>query len=950
MSGGASSRRGSSAPFTNPTAGRAPPAPPPLPAPRPLQRVWGAASGIFGGRSSRPASPPSGQLPPGLIPGGLNRRATLGATQNATASHKTGLEINTIAMNEKGTHALLGGKEIFKTLRIENGTCAEDVNLRSAIRSTPTQASGRTRQVYSIDIADVAWAKGDFGNYVAAATSSGKIILYDVGHAGIQAAQLHEHFRQVHKVTFNPHRGNLLLSGSQDGTVRLWDVRDVKEAQSAHSLPSRRKYSGQSDGVRDVKWSPTDGVDFAFGTDSGWIQRWDIRYMQQPKVKIAAHSLAINAIDWHADGKHIASGSLDKTVRVWDVTGSKRQQRAEWEVTTPYPVFNARWRPACDTGEVRYCAQLATSYDREHAVMHIWDLRRPSLPFRELEPYSTSATDFIWHSQDLLWTVGREGVFLQNDIQHAPKLIARRNLQAIDVSRVSEVNFVTQKRKLNRKPNHHHQRNNDNNLEDNTTSTKPATSTSKSRSSLNQNTSFKSNGQDHSLPSRSSGDDSLDREFLASTPPSQQRTRVKAATQAQVNQPKSRTQSLSMPQQSGHDIEPLDVTMATAGRTYRPRQLMWTGPLPPQLALPATTWQFLVKNYKMDIKEAEAGDDFITAYEGILTHNSRVAQAAGLYALAKEWNIINYSIITHLVKRIHAIPDEDKPHNLRSLEAVRASLTIDVEEAWIFEVAELVKHVINHYIGADGSGKGNAQFGCIIMLLLHPVLPRTHPLPPAEADPAVDYFLNTYSDAGFAPEMVESIVDSHIQPLLRASLQPMQLESLTSRYHEELVAHQLFGEAAELRRIAWPAFPAVYEDWIGDDSAVRLACGACGAEMLSGRDRRRCQDCSAKGASCAVCWLERSPFEGGEGAGSSLMWTACLRCGHSAHDACLREFWGLPESRGRCPAVGCLCACVGEEEVVEEKGEERVRRDEWAAGPSKAVEEAVSALSTRGRE
>lgn len=363
------SRRSSTAP---PPPNIPVPAAPPLPAPRPLQRARNAFGGLFG-YTSRPASPPSGASEPRpFLPGGLGRRPTHGATENATASHKTGLEINSIAINGVGTHALLGGKEIFKTIRIEGGVCAEELNLRSAIRSTPTHASGRPRQIYSIDIADVAWAKGQWSNYVAAATSSGKIVLYDVGHAAIQAAQLHEHFRQVHKVTFNPHRGSLLLSGSQDGTERLWDVRDVKEAQSTHALPSKRKFSGQSDGVRDVKWSPTDGTDFAFGTDSGWIQRWDIRNLSQPKSKIPAHSLAINAVDWHADGVHIMSASLDRTVKVWDVSSGKRQQRATWEVKTPYAVYNARWRPACDNGENRYCTQLATSYDSDHPVMHIW--------------------------------------------------------------------------------------------------------------------------------------------------------------------------------------------------------------------------------------------------------------------------------------------------------------------------------------------------------------------------------------------------------------------------------------------------------------------------------------------------------------------------------------------------------------------------------------------------
>ena len=248
---------------------------PPLPAPRPFQRARDAANRIIFGVSSRPPSP---QDERGYSLGGASRFALLGATQNATATHRTGLEIKTLSINESGTHALIGGKDILKTVKVENGVCVEEVNLRAAIRSTPTLASGVRRNIYNIDIADVAWAKGDCGEYVAAATESGKIILYDLGHAGLPAAQLHEHHRQVHRVTFNPHSGSLLLSGSQDGTVRLWDVRDARRhaggtstsTSTANSnLQSKSKFADMSDSVRDVKWSPTDGVDFAFATDGG---------------------------------------------------------------------------------------------------------------------------------------------------------------------------------------------------------------------------------------------------------------------------------------------------------------------------------------------------------------------------------------------------------------------------------------------------------------------------------------------------------------------------------------------------------------------------------------------------------------------------------------------------------------------------------------------------------
>ena len=169
-----------------------------LPAPRPLQRARDAATRLFG-YHSRPVSPQHSPVEgDGFFPVGRARRANLGATQNVTVSHQTGREINALAINNTGSHALLAGREIFKTIRIEDGVCTEEWNLRSVIRSNAAQTSG-TRPLDSIDIADVAWAKGDCGDYVAAATSSGKILLYDLGHAGLPAAKVGLHLDMLVK-------------------------------------------------------------------------------------------------------------------------------------------------------------------------------------------------------------------------------------------------------------------------------------------------------------------------------------------------------------------------------------------------------------------------------------------------------------------------------------------------------------------------------------------------------------------------------------------------------------------------------------------------------------------------------------------------------------------------------------------------------------------------------
>ena len=604
------SRRSSTIPFSGPESI---PHAPPLPAPRPLQRARDAATRLFG-YSSRPPSP---QEDGNLGPRARARFASLTATQNATASHKTGLEINTIAINEEGTHALLGGKDIFKSIKVQDGVCAEELNLRSAIRRAPTQASGKARQIYSIDIADVAWAKGDCGQYVAAATSSGKIILYDLGHAGIPAAQLHEHFRQVHKVTFNPHRGSLLLSGSQDGTVRLWDVRDVRQAST---LRSKHKYSGQSDGVRDVKWSPTEGVDFAFGTDSGWVQRWDIRNLKTAKVKIPAHSTTCNTIDWHPDGKHLVSASSDQTVRVWDFSVN-RKQKASWEIKTPYPVLNARWRPPCESSMpsdqgARQCTQLVTAYDHKQPIIHIWDFRRPALPFREMSPYSSAPSDLLWHSQDLLWTVGTEGTFLQADIQHAQKIIDKRNLQAFAVSPHNDINFVTQKRQNRRQ--------------------------TRQRQHSAQYPSFGYNSEQNGF-SRSWTDDSLDHSFLSAHPPKRN----------DHSKSKTRTQSLSMATSS----EQLQIQVAAIHfseillnrKSFRPTQLACRGVFAG--GRDAEVFAFLARNCKIDSKPSSDGKDLLQAFEDLMDYNARCIDFAGLYRLAQSWRIVAFITTGHLKER-----------------------------------------------------------------------------------------------------------------------------------------------------------------------------------------------------------------------------------------------------------------------------------------------------------
>ena len=399
------------------------------------------------------------QVPPGNQESPTDHPRSPKSSERKT-QHKTGIPIAALDISPNRTHAVLAGRDILKTIQVEDFTCAEDFNLRTniiAYAATHETSAGAISAKHRDQLAaqDVKWSHGNFGTTIATAAANGNIVVYDINRPGVEIARLHEHSRQVHRLSFNPHAPQLMLSGSQDSTVRLWDLRKLAGERSVMTCQSLNRYSGNSDGIRDLRWSPTNGVEFAIGTDNGTIQRWDIRRDNAPLLKINAHEKTCNAIDWHPDGKHIASGGADKNIKVWDFSSSDRRMKHLWQIRAPQAVVNVRWRPACwfsdKEGSAQWrCTQIATSYDQQETKIHVWDFRRPYIPFREINRYDTPATALLWKTDSLLWSVGSAGMFTQTDIHFAPKTSDRRSPNTVDIAPDGRVLFFLQKREQKR--------------------------------------------------------------------------------------------------------------------------------------------------------------------------------------------------------------------------------------------------------------------------------------------------------------------------------------------------------------------------------------------------------------------------------------------------------------------------------------------------------------------
>lgn len=344
-----------------------------------------------------------------------------------TATYDVGkLSISAVDINEHGTHAVLAGKDILKIIKVQNTSAHDELDIREAVINQISTRGLRPDEVHKrrefLPARDVRWSRKNFSHIVATAASNGRIAIYDVSRLRppVELTHIYPHKGQVNKLDFDPHAGYMLLTGSQDKWCRLWDIRGPDQPRGHGQYLIRAP-------VRDVRWCPTDAYEFALCTEEGAVQKWDIRDQRQPLISIAkAHEKSCYTLAWHPDGKHVATGSLDKTLKVWDLKSEHSRasrQKPSFQLRCPGAIMNLAWRPPCWSAEFAECGswqstQIATSYTTGDPRVHVWDFRRPCIPFKELNQYATRPTDILWASKDLIWTVGDSG-FTQNDMSWA---------------------------------------------------------------------------------------------------------------------------------------------------------------------------------------------------------------------------------------------------------------------------------------------------------------------------------------------------------------------------------------------------------------------------------------------------------------------------------------------------------------------------------------------------
>lgn len=284
---------------------------------------------------------------------------------------------------------------------------------------------GGKNQNLSYSSNDVAWSHLD-PNILATAATNGVISVWDLSRFGRhkQLFTYNEHERTAHTVTFH-NTEPFLLSGSQDGTIKRFDIKNEKLVTT---------YSSNSESVRDVKFSPNMTNTFSAVSENGTVQLWDMRRNDKCIVQFTAHSGPIYTCDWHPIQPWLATGSRDKQIKIWNMGSNKPV--LEYTIHTIAVVGRVKWRPD-SMYHIASCA-LVVDYS-----IHIWDVRRPYIPFASFNEHSNVTTGIAWKGTDpnVLVSTSKDSTIFKHSFKDAVQPSYRANPQGASLNYKGELLF-----------------------------------------------------------------------------------------------------------------------------------------------------------------------------------------------------------------------------------------------------------------------------------------------------------------------------------------------------------------------------------------------------------------------------------------------------------------------------------------------------------------------------
>ena len=139
------------------------------------------------------------------------------------------------------------------------------------------------------------------------------------------------HEKEGFGLSWSPHDAGHLASGSEDKTVRLWDI--TQSSKSNRLLHAARTYTHHTSIVNDVQHHPIHNALIGTVSDDLTLQIIDTRSADTAHSAVTSgegqHRDAINALAFNPKAETVlATGSSDKTIGIWDLRNLRHKVHA----------------------------------------------------------------------------------------------------------------------------------------------------------------------------------------------------------------------------------------------------------------------------------------------------------------------------------------------------------------------------------------------------------------------------------------------------------------------------------------------------------------------------------------------------------------------------------------------------------------------------------------------
>ncbi|XP_057548841.1 uncharacterized protein LOC130827205 isoform X2 [Amaranthus tricolor] len=143
---------------------------------------------------------------------------------------------------------------------------------------------------------------------------------------------------------WHPNKKETILTSSEDGSLRIWDVNDFNSQKQV--IKPKLARPGRVP-VTTCAWE-RDGKSIAGGIGDGSIQIWNLKpgWGSRPDMHVQkAHSDDITGLRFSSDGRHLLSRSFDGTLKVWDLRQMKQPLKVFEDLLNNYAQTNVSFSP-----------------------------------------------------------------------------------------------------------------------------------------------------------------------------------------------------------------------------------------------------------------------------------------------------------------------------------------------------------------------------------------------------------------------------------------------------------------------------------------------------------------------------------------------------------------------------------------------------------------------------